>query len=182
MIHYDEIYYGNLSGGRLDGYCAITLELGSSHEASASAILSTVIGFSRTKIFRVLGDFKHANKDDLYTILSTLKENGYITIAVLDGKTKEDWMDQITLRILAINEGPWLLFSASEIHFQPLLKENLQPPTLAEIHSQALCYLDINRDLTATEVFDFLKRFPLWRIYSPPSKTYRMSITMKEEE
>jgi len=53
MIHYDEIYYGNLNGGRLDGYCGVTLELGTNREASVSSILSTILSFGRTKIFRI---------------------------------------------------------------------------------------------------------------------------------
>lgn len=182
MIHYDEIFYGNLSGGRLDGYCGITLELGTEREASAEALLATVLAFGRTKIFRVQGDFKHQNKEDLYAVLSTLKENGFITVGVLDGKTKEDWMDELVIRVVNLTNAPWLSFAAQEIHFQPKIGKDLVPPALGELHAQAMCYLDISRDLTATDVFDFLKKYPLWRLYSPPSKTYRMPITMKEEE
>lgn len=182
MIHFDDLYYGNISGGQLDGYCGVTLELGTIREARASTLLSTVLDFGRTKIFRVLGDHKKSSSEDLFVLLSTLQENGYITIAVLNGKTKEPWMDHATLRVLYINEGPWLMFQASEIHFHPMLKENLEPPQLTEVHAKAVCYLDINRDLTASEVFDFLKRYPLWRLYSPPSKTFRMAIKPKEEE
>lgn len=182
MIHFDEIFYGNLSGGLLDGYCAITLELGTSREASASSLIQTILGFGRSKIFRMLGDFKKSSREDLFTLFSTLQENGYITACVLDGKIKEDWMDRIGYKIVHITEGPWLLFKVEEIHFQPVLKENIQPPNLSEIHSQARCYLDVNRDLTAFEVFDFLKKYPMWRLFSPPSKTYRMALTLKEDE
>lgn len=182
MIHYDDLFYGNLSGGRLDGYCAITLELGSERSCSASSALSTILSFGRTRIFRIIGNSKASTKDELYTLLSTLKENNYITFAVLDGKTKEEWMDELTFRVVELSEAPWLLFAAAEVHFKPLVKENLQPPSLAEVHQQATWYLDVNRDLSASEIFDFLKKNPLWRIFSPPSKTYRMALPMKEEE
>lgn len=182
MIRYDEIYHGNLSGGTLDGYCAITLELGTEKEANPSSLIASVLGFGRTKIFRVLGDTKHSSKEDLYSLLSTLKENGYITMVSLDGKTKEDWMDQATFRVVTISEAPWLMFAASEIHFQPMLKENLEPPQLSEIHARATCYLDVNRDLPSSEIFSFLKKYPLWRIHVPPSKTFRMPLTVKDDE
>ncbi len=182
MIHYDDLFYGNISGGRLDGYCAITLDLGAERSCNASTILETVLAFGRTRIFRLIGNHKASSKEDLYTLLSTLKENNYITFAVLDGKTKEEWMDELTFRVVTLTEAPWLLFAASEIHFQPIARENLQPPALTEVHSQATWYLDVNRDLNATEIFDFLKRNPLWRVFSPPSKIYRLAIPMKEEE
>jgi hypothetical protein len=182
MILYDELYYGNISGGTLDGYCAVTLELGTSREARVSTLLSTILSFNRAKIFRLVGDHKKSSSEDLFTLLSTLQENNYITLAVLDGQNKEEWMDKVTLRVVQISEAPWLMFQAAEIHFQPMLKENLEPPQLTEIHGRAVCYLDVNRELTASEVFDFLKRYPAWRLHSPPSKIFRMSLTVKEEE
>jgi hypothetical protein len=181
MIHLDELYYGNISGGTFDGYCAVTLELGRAREASASALLSTILSFGRMKIFRVVGDSKKTPTEDLFTLLSSLKENGYVTIAVLDGKTKEPWMDQVSYRVANITEAPWLLFQVNELHFQPIAKEDLQPPCVTEIHTKAICYLDVNRELTATTVFEFLKKYPLWRLYSPASKAYRMALTLKEE-
>jgi hypothetical protein len=182
MIHYDDLFYGNLSGGRLDGYCAITLELGTEKSTSARALLSTILSFGRTRIFRIIGKHKASTHDELYTLLSTLKENNYITFAVLDGQVKEEWMDELTFRVVTVSEAPWLMFAAAEVHFQPIAKENLQAPSLAEVHQQATWYLDVNRDLSASEIFEFLKKNPLWRIFSPPSKTYRMALPMKEED
>lgn len=182
MLRYEDLYFGNMGGGPLDGYCAVILELGGSREASTSALLSSILNFGRTKVFRLVGDLKKANKEDLYTLLEGLRENNFITMAVLDGKTLEPWMEKVALKIVNISEEGWMQFAVSEIHFQPMKKENIEPPQLRDIHAQAHCYFDVSRDIPAIEVFAFLARYPLWRIYTPPSKIYRMPIAVKEED
>jgi hypothetical protein len=182
MISYDDLFYGNLSSGQLDGYCAVTLELGKEKRTNIKPLISTILTFGRTKIFRVMGDFKHTPGEDLFTLLSILRENNYLTVAVLDGQKKEEWMEQITYRIINITEEPWLAYAAQELHYQPMKKEDLELPILQDIHLKSFCYLDVNRDLIPAVVFDFIKLFPQWRIFSLPSKNYRMTIPIKEED
>jgi hypothetical protein len=72
------------------------------------------------------------------------------------------------------------MIAGSEIHYKPLVTEEIEVPQLREIHAGAMCYLDIRRDMHPTVVFDFLKKFPLWRLFSPASKSYRMAIPLLE--
>lgn len=182
MIKLEDVYYGNLSGGQLDGYCAITIEFGDKRAVSLSLLVSTILKFARTKIVRVVGDLKYTPAEELASLLSILKENGYITIAVLDGATRQEWMNYVSFKVVRVTELPWLMFACNEIHFQPLNTDIIQPPFLADIHTKAACYLDVTSKMTATSIFDFLTKYPLWRIYSPPTKTYRMPIIIKDEE
>jgi hypothetical protein len=182
MIHFDDLYFSNIGGGRLDGFCAVTLEVGAEKSEWPEVLLSSILGFGRTKLFRIYGDYKFAPVEDLYTLLACLKDNGYVTVGILDGQNRQPWMDLLSLKIVNITEQPWLGFAASEIHYQPMRHDNIETPQLQEIHTQSSLYIDASRDLTPTEIFSFLKKNPGFRIYSPPSKVYRMTVPIKEVE
>lgn len=181
MIHIDELTYGNIGGGLFDGKLAVLLELGDTRAVDVRRLSSTILRFGRTKIVRLSGNARESTSDDLSTLVRVLRENLYIVIGVVDGSSNPPWTGDLSYKAVNITEGEWLMGAANEIHYRPIVKVNIPSPALTDIHSRSTLYIDVDRDITATEMFDFICRNPLWRVYSPPSKAYRMTIKIEEE-
>jgi hypothetical protein len=176
MISYDDVYYSNIPGGFFDGALAIFLELGDQNHCSLEELTNSILKFNKTLLLRILGNDKATTQEDLTSFIQTMKENGYSIQGTFHGSDRPPWLDLVSYRIVTITEEPWLSYSANEIHYQPRLKVDIKPPLLQQVHRGSILYIDSHREIAPRELFDFIMRFPTFRVFSSPSKVYRMPV------
>ena len=183
MLHLaeDGIWFGNISGGRLDGLAAITIEFGLHRDIRVEDLLATINGFGRTYFLRFAGDLHHQPVEDMTTLTAVLREQGKVLSSETKGTERYPWMDSIPYRVAILAERSWLMYRAEEIRFTVTEKPAL--PELADIHSQSYLYAVPGRDTAQSVVLDVLREHPFVRLYSPRFTThYRYPISLVTEE
>jgi hypothetical protein len=178
----EELYCSNISGGAHDGVLAIYLHLGDKLFIDLAALIRSILDFKWTRTVLIQGSAPESENEGIRTLIMTLRENGYAVLVSSRGSERPPWLEYATYRITYIDEDPWLCYASNEIHYIPSSPLLLKPPFLTQVHSQSILYVEAGKDMPPREILDFVGKNPHFRIYTKPSRVYRITVPMSAGE